>query len=228
MARGRRMRSHQRTKITTTKVEALKPGEVIGDTSLPGYFVRRQKDARVYFVRKYAHGRRHFVSIGEHGKAGLTERRARDRALAIIAALKDGRDPAVERAAAKSMPTLLEFAETFIVQRSTTLKEGTIANYRGLLRKHIAPTDTSGRISRTCLGRLKLNTVEHQHVAGLHAALKGTPRAANHVLDFLSSLYGEAQAAGLVSEASIRHDASGVTRSNTSTLFDGGRAGARW
>lgn len=76
------------SKITTRLVEALKPGETVGVTELPGYFVRRQTKGRIYFVRKHARGRRHYERIGEHGKEGWTEKKARDEALQIIAALK--------------------------------------------------------------------------------------------------------------------------------------------
>ncbi|MFY0610451.1 MAG: site-specific integrase [Hyphomicrobiaceae bacterium] len=191
----------RKAKITTRVVEGLSAGETVGDTSLPGYFVRRQRDAAVYFVRKHAKGKRHFISIGEHGREGWTERRARDQALQIIAALKQGRDPAAERISEKAMPTLAQFAEDFIAQRSSTLKPGTVANYNSLLNKHVAPRNVSGELIRNCLGALKLNVVNHQHVAGMHAKLKVTPRTANHMLAFLSSLYAEAQASGLVPEA---------------------------
>ncbi len=49
-------RKFRKAFITTTLVEALGPGEAIGDTHLPGYHVRRQKEAFIYFVRKYRHG----------------------------------------------------------------------------------------------------------------------------------------------------------------------------
>jgi hypothetical protein len=50
--------------------------------------VRRQQDARVYFVGKHVRSKHHFVTIGQHGREGWTERRAGDRALDIIAALR--------------------------------------------------------------------------------------------------------------------------------------------
>ena len=191
----------RKAKITTRVVGGLSSGETVGDTDLPGYFVRRQRGASVYFVRKHTNGQRHFVSIGEHGREGWTERRARDQALQIIAALRQGRDPAAERISEKGMPTLAQFAEDFIRQRSATLKQGTLSNYRGLLKTHVAPRNDAGHLIRNCLGVLKLDAVSHQHVAGMHAELKATPRAANHMLAFLSSLYSEAQASGFVPEA---------------------------
>jgi integrase len=193
-------RAFRRARITTTVVEKLQIGESISDTDLPGYCVRRQQNARVYFVRKHANGRRHFVTIGEHGKEGWTEHKARQTALIIIGSLKQGRDPAAERAKMRGMPTLAEFADDFISGHGAALKKGTLSNYRSTLNKHVAPRDESGRLRSGCPGKLRLDQVTNQNVASLHRALKATPRAANHVLDFLSSLYSQAQAAGLVPE----------------------------
>ena len=191
------MATYKIRKINTRVVEGLAPGDVVADSQLPGYGVRRQLDARVYFVRKYANRRRHFLSLGEHGRAGMTEAKARQAAFLAIAAIKEGRDPAVERARVRGMPTLAEFAEQFLADRSGKLKPSTLANYRGLLNTHIAPRDERGRLKSACLGLLRLDQVTHQHVVGLHKSRKATPRAANHTLDFLSSMYSEAATAGL-------------------------------
>ncbi len=187
-------------KITTTLVEGLGPNETVMDSALPGFGVRRQGDARVYFVRKHANGRRHYATIGEHGQEGWTEAKARKAALLIIAALRQGRDPAAERTKTRGMPTLAEFGDSFIEQYAGKLKPGTLANYRSLLNTHIAPRDHRGTLKVACLGRLRLDQVTRQEIAALHRLLHHTPRAANHVLAFLSSLYSEAQAANLVSE----------------------------
>ena len=194
------MSTFKQAKITSRVVGSLKPGEAVGDTDLPGYFVRRQQDARVYFVRKYVKGRRHFVTIGQHGREGWTETKARREALLIIASLRQGRDPAADRARARGMPTLAGFGEDFIRQRSATLSSGSLANYRSILKNHIAPRDDSGRLKAGCLGGIRLDQLSHTEVAVLHRTLKQTPRAANHVLDLLGSLYSEAQAARIVPE----------------------------
>ena len=75
----------------------------------------------------------------------MTEAKARQDAFLAIAAIKQGRDPAVERARVRGMPTLAEFAEQFLADRSGKLKPSTLANYRGLLNTHIAPRDERGR-----------------------------------------------------------------------------------
>lgn len=140
------------------------------------------------------------VTICEHGKEGWTQAKARDAALVITASLKQGRDPAVERSKGRGTPLLAQFASDFITQRSGALKERTLANYRGLLNKHIAPKANFGELMPASLGRIRLDKVGHKYVAALHQALKETPHAANHVLDFLTSLYPEAQAVVLVED----------------------------
>lgn len=190
----------RRAKITSTAVENLRPGDVVMDIGLAGYGVRRQGDAGVYFVRKHVDGRRHYVTIGEHGRKGWTEAKARQKALLVIAALKQGADPAGDRAKARRMPTLAEFADQFLDDEAGRLKPGTIANYRGLLATHLAPRKEDGSIMTGCLGRVRLDRISPQDLASLHRSLKDRPRAANHVLAFVSSLYGRAQRAKLVPE----------------------------
>ena len=100
----------------------------------------------------------------------------------------------------RAVTWLAEHIEAFIAGRRGKVKPGTLANYRGVLGKHIAPRDERGALRSTCIGRLPLDKVSRQSVAAVHRSLQATPRAANHVLDLLSVAFGEAQAAGLVPE----------------------------
>ena len=191
---------YRRARITTTAVNNLGVGDAIMDVGLAGYGVRCQGDARVYFVRKHVDGRRNYVTIGEHGREGWTEAKARQKALLIIAALKQGADPTGDRAKARGMPTLAEYAAEFLEQQAVRLKPGTIANYRGLLASHLAPRNDDGTVKAGCLGRVRLDRVSPQDLASLHRSLKDRPRAANHLLAFVSSLYSGAQRAKLVQD----------------------------
>ena len=181
----------KKTKITTRAVDALQPGEAISDTNMPGYHVRCQKKGKMYFFRKYAHGQRHFVSIGEHGKAGITEKKARDQAAIILAAIQQGHDPSAERTKAKGMPSLDEFADTFFEGHGVMLKFSTLRDYKSNYKTHLRGT---------ALGKMKLDKITRQHMAQLHRKMKDKPRTANKVLQIASSMYGEAQRAGLVAD----------------------------
>lgn len=178
-----------KTKITTRAVESLKPGEALSDITLPGYHVRCQKGARVYFVRKYAFGQRHYFNIGEHAKAGLTERKARDKAEGIIYEIKQGNNPTAERQKMRDMPTLNTFANFFFETYASKLKQSTLADYKSSYNTHV-------RNSK--LGKLKLDRITHQNLTALHFKLKEKRRSANKILQILSSMYNEAQRAGYV------------------------------
>lgn len=191
---------YKRARITTTAVEKLAAGDAIMDVGLSGFGVRRQGSGCVYFVRKHTDGRRHYVTIGEHGKEGWTEAKARQRALMILASLRQGADPTRERAKARAMPTLAEFGAYFIARESARLKPGTIANYKSLLATHIAPRNADGNIRSGTIGRIRLDKVAPADLSAQHRLLGDRPRAANHVLAFISRLFSAAQEAGLVAE----------------------------
>jgi integrase len=163
------------------------------DTDLPGYMVRRQKgEARIYAVRKYANNKRHFETIGEHGREGWTEARARRAALNVIAALRNGLDPAAERTKSRTMPLLAEWAEAFLENRAATLKPKTLADYRSILRNHVAPRDGAGTLMKDCLGRMRMDQITDEHVGALHLKLKDKPRTANYMLAFISAAFSAA------------------------------------
>lgn len=184
-------KTFRKQKITSEVVNGLQPGDTVADTDLPGYHVTCQQVAKVYFVRKHANGRRHFVTIGEHGVMGLTERRARDEAMVVLAALKNGRDPSAERAKAKGMPTLGDYALEYFDRCEGSLKASTLKDFRSTLKNHIEPSPVA---------KIRLDKVEREHMAQLHRKLKGKPRTANKVLQIVSIIYGEAQRAGLVQD----------------------------
>ena len=180
---------YRKAKITTRLVENLKIGEVVSDTHLPGFCVRCQKLARIYFVRKYANGRRHFVSIGEHAVAGLTERKARDKAQEIIISIRQGENPTAERTRINNMPTLSEYAEQFFQEHGKKLKTSTLRDYKSIFRTHV---------SSSKLGKLKLHELKKSDLANLHTRMHTKKRTANKVLQIISSIYREAEQAGLI------------------------------
>ncbi len=204
----------RKAKITSRLVEALKPGEIVMDTELPGYMVRRQHgEARTYAVRKAARGGRHYITIGEDGREGWTETKARAEALIVIVALKQGRDPAAERMKARGIPTAARWAETVYEARKIEIgiKPGTARNYRGFIDNHIAPRSADGTLRPNCLGRLKIDQVSSAHVAALHQKLRATPRMANQVLTFLGVMFSEAISAKLL-PATAGNPARGIKR----------------
>ncbi len=47
-------------------------------------------------------------------------------------------------------------------------KPKTRADYRGLLRNHVAPRDAGGRLTGDCLGRRRMDQISREHVRALH------------------------------------------------------------
>ena len=95
-----------RDKITKRTVDALKAGardEYLWDPSLPGFGVKVTPKGRKVFVVQYRMGGRGFPTrrhtIGVYG--ALTPEQARSRAVAVLRAVHDGRDPQAEKASAR-------------------------------------------------------------------------------------------------------------------------------
>jgi hypothetical protein len=57
-------------RITKRSVDSLKEGNRIWDTALPGFCVRRQREAKSYAVkyRNRPDGRQRLMTIGKHGQ----------------------------------------------------------------------------------------------------------------------------------------------------------------
>lgn len=172
-------------------VEALCPGETIWDAgkgSVLGFGARRQKGAAISYMLKYTtrDGRQRWHTIGRHGSPWTTED-ARAEALRVLAAVKQGGDPAGERAAARSSITVAELAERFLAEHAgTKCKPRTAQAYRALIENLILPE----------LGRKRAREVTRQDVAALHHANRAAPTQANRMLAVLSAIFTFAERRG--------------------------------
>src|SRR6056297_3073038 len=102
-------------KITKRLVDAaeLRPAEYfLWDSEIPGFGLRVLPSGRKGYVVQYRAGRRsRRISLGP--STVLTCEQARNRAIAIIAAARNGEDPAAERDAGRKAITVKELAEQF-------------------------------------------------------------------------------------------------------------------
>ena len=179
--------AHRKGKITIDAINKLRPGEALMDTEQPGFGVRCQSKAVVYFVRKYVRGQRHFETIGEHGTGGLTATTARERASRIIMAIRDGLTPAERRAREKAMPTVTELADQWLeVHVDVHLKPGTQKFVRSTLKTKVIPQ----------IGRVRVDQLQHAHVASMHRRHRTTPTAANRAVAIVSKLMSFAEREG--------------------------------
>jgi len=102
-------------RITKRLVDAaeIKPAEYfVWDSEIPGFGLRVLTSGRRGYVVQYRAGRRsRRISLGP--SAVLTCEQARNRAIAIVAAARNGEDPAAERDAGRKAITVRELAERF-------------------------------------------------------------------------------------------------------------------
>ena len=177
-------------KITKRLVEAAKPQDkdyIICDDDLAGFAVRILPSGRRSYIVQYRIGNRYRrMSLGAHGV--LTPEKARRMAFKVLAAVKDGEDPAGERSRARKACTVKELAERFDQEHiSVRLKSGTATEYRRNLRRFILPT----------LGRLKVADVTRADVAKFHHDLRHIPYQANRNLEVISKMFSMAEMWGM-------------------------------
>jgi integrase len=177
-------------KLTKRTIDATEPQVVeffIWDESIPGFGLRVMPSGRKSFVVQYRAGRRpRRMSLGP--STVLTCDQARNRAITIIAAVKNGEDPAADRAAKRNAATVADLAERFDKEHiAVRLKPSTAKEYRGNLRRFILPA----------LGRLAVPEITRADVAKFHHDLRHIPYQANRCLEVVSKMFVLAEMWGL-------------------------------
>ena len=177
-------------KLTKRTVDAIEPQATeffIWDESIPGFGLRVMPSGRKSFVVQYRAGRRpRRMSLGP--STVLTCDQARTRAITIIAAVKNGEDPAADRAAKRNAATVSDLAERFDKEHiAVRLKASTAKEYRGNLRRFILPA----------LGRLAVPEITRADVAKFHHDLRHFPYQANRCLEVISKMFVLAEMWGL-------------------------------
>jgi integrase len=173
-------------KITKTVIDKLQAGEFVWDAEIKGFGCRCQKQGKVYFL-KYRHGnRQRWYTIGRHGSP-WTPQNARDKAIQLLADVKNNKDPALERERTRTAPTLKDLAEKFKKEHvAAKRKDRTISEYGRLLDKIIVPK----------LGMHNVADISRADIAKLHYSLSDTPFQANRVLAVLSKMFNLAETWG--------------------------------
>ncbi len=177
-------------KLTKRTVDAIEPQATeffIWDESIPGFGLRVMPSGRKSFVVQYRAGRRpRRMSLGP--STVLTCDQARTRAITIIAAVKNGEDPAADRAAKRNAATVSDLAERFDKEHiAVRLKASTAKEYRGNLKRFILPA----------LGRLAVPEITRADVAKFHHDLRHIPYQANRCLEVISKMFVLAEMWGL-------------------------------
>src|SRR5262245_26670092 len=113
---------------------------------------------------------------------------SRHRAITIIAATKNGDDPAAKRDAERQAITVTELAQRFEKEHiDIRLKPSTAKGYRRMLERFVLPT----------LGHYRVNQVTRPDIAKFHHDLRHTPYDANRCLEMVSKMFNLAEMWGL-------------------------------
>jgi len=177
-------------KLTKRLIDAAEVRTVeyfIWDNDIPGFGIRILPSGRKCYVTQYRAGRRpRRMSLG--ASTVLTCEQARKRAITIVAAVRNGEDPAAQRDAGRKVITVGELAERFDKEHiSVRLKASTAKEYRRNLRRFILPA----------LGRLSVTEINRADVAKFHHDLRHIPYQANRCLEAVSKMFNLAEMWGL-------------------------------
>jgi integrase len=183
------------TKLTKRVVDAaeVRLGDYfIWDGDLPGFGLRVLPSGRKRYIVQYRAGRRsRRVSLGP--STVLTCEQARSQAIAILAAVRNGDDPAIKREAGRKAITVRELAERFDKEHiALRLKLSTAKGYRRMLERFVIPV----------LGNHRVTEVTRADIAKLHHDLRHIAYDANRCLEMISKMFNLAEMWGLRHEGS--------------------------
>lgn len=136
-------------RIGIRDVNALEPGELVWDSTVTGFFARRQRSEAITYGVKYrtATGEQRWATIGRHG-APWTPDLARAEARRIMGEVAHGSDPSRERQGQRTATTVAELCADYMAaaeagrlptRRGGTKRASTLASDRSRISSHILP-----------------------------------------------------------------------------------------
>ncbi|MYH59403.1 MAG: site-specific integrase [Boseongicola sp. SB0675_bin_26] len=175
------------TKRVVDSIKAEGKDRFHWDRDLPGFGVRVRASGRKFFVAQFrAGGRVRRITLGP--VAAMTPEIARTRAMALLAEAKAGRDPAMQRDAARKAATVKLLGQRFLEEYVPDhCKESTANEYRRSVELFIDPG----------IGNRKVTEIHRKDIAELHHAMRRTPYQANRTLGVLSKMFNMAEVWGL-------------------------------
>ena len=184
-------------KLTKRTVDALSPRQkqyVEYDTDLTGFGVAVYPSGIKSWICEYRpHGggrgvAKKRVTLGKITQ--LTVEQARKTTADMLAGVRLGGDPALERAERRASVTVGELIDLFDAQYvGTMLKPGTVVSHRIALEE-----------LREAHGALKAAALTRAHVATLHMRMADRPYAANRAAAVWSKAFAWAAARGIIPE----------------------------
>jgi hypothetical protein len=175
------------TKRTVDAAEVRAGDYFIWDDEIPGFGLRVLPSGRKGYVVQYRAGRRsRRISLGQ--STVLACEQARTRAITVIAAARNGEDPAAKRDADRQTIRVAELADRFDNEHvSLRVKASTAKEYRRNLKRFILPA----------LGRHRVTEVTRADIAKFHHDLRHIPYQANRCIEVISKMFALAEFWGL-------------------------------
>lgn len=203
-------------KLTKTVVDAAQPKSdpyELRDTAIPGFLLKVTPAGRKIFMVAYVanNGQRRKPAIGRFGE--ITVDQARTIAQDWLADVRKGKDPSVERSAARRAPTVKELFDRFIADYSELRnKPSTVESNRGYGKLYIIPH----------LGQMKVPDVTRADIANLMKKMSKTPTNANRVLSAVRKMFNMAEVWGMRPDGSnpCRHIPKFPERGKTRLITD--------
>jgi integrase len=178
-------------KLTQEFVESLPTDgrdRIVFDPSMPGFGIRVTAAGQKLFVaRARIAGKRRYMAVGGHPAMKVAD--ARREAGRVLEALRDGRDPAQERAqrlkaAEAGVTTITALGERWLKEVvEPKRKPLTARDYRLLLERKIGPA----------LGHIAVARIDREEVMRFHSSMAKIPRRANYALAVLKALLNFAE-----------------------------------
>jgi integrase len=185
-------------KLTEAFVGSLGPGRdrIVFD-SHPGFAIRvRPSGTKIFIAQARVGGRMRRITIGFH--PDLTVAKAREEALQVLADIRRGNDPVIERkvraqATAAGEMTIAGLCDKWLADYvRPKLKPRTVFDYERLVAQHIKPA----------LGHLSVARIERDDIVRLHVDMARIPRRANYTVATVRALLNFAIDLGLRPPAS--------------------------
>ena len=164
-----------RARITKTAVEKLPPDNIIWDTGVTGFAVRRQRSVPVYIVKTRVGRRQRWLVIGRHG-APWTPETARKEARRLLGDISGGSDPASRRDAKRLEPTVAQVLDRFLKEHVAAHNApSTAKEAERQVERNLKPT----------LGHFLIGDLTRADVKRAHSAWADHPYDANRRLAYL-------------------------------------------
>lgn len=178
-------------KITIRAIDAMRPGEIIYDSTVTGFGARRQRSARVTYFLTYrtAQGRSRWFTIGKHGSP-FTPDSARREALRLLNEVVQGGDPSATKSASRHAMTVTELCERYMADATSgrlltragrrPKRASTLAKDRIRINAHVGPR----------LGRLAVGAVTRRDIEDVMHAVGGA--AGTRTINMLGAIFNYA------------------------------------